>query len=563
MIVKSKEDIISIIEACKHVDSEMLESEEVEFKEYSSVKSLHNSKELAEEISALSNKNGGVVIVGIMDGSNVEDKIWSTQLVGFEQGDIIEIEQRIKGKLKPSLDITAEYHLFEEKYYLIVHAPARRDSLISTTSGKVCIRDGRSSRPMSPDEIKSAVSGLRNYDWTADIIEELDLSCFDDEALDSAYESFCLRKKYTDDRKPGKIAFLEAIGATSNGKVTKSGILFLGKELTIREWLGVYEYRFSWKTRAGKLQINDVWDSNLWMSISRAKNHFDACNSEHEIEFKNKKYFCKTLDADAFHEGFMNALVHRDYAIEGMVVVDFDTNKMTITNPGIFYGGVSAENIGTHQPRHRNKALAKLLMSFQLVDRAGMGVKRMGLGSLIYGRQFPSFREVYDTVEVIMPAESILSGIFVLTRTDPDKFGIVDLIILNSLYRKGSVSITEISKRVKGVVSDVWPAIKDAVERHSQIELCGTKEGVFIRVRRSWNDFFDVKKTLKISSTSEKHVKVYDYLLEFGDATNEDITNLLEHKNATHTSKFLREASYTKRTGNGSSARWSLVEKMV
>ena len=259
----------------------------------------------------------------------------------------------------------------------------------------------------------------------------------------------------------------------------------------------------------------------------------------------------------------MNALVHRDYSIEGMVVVDFDTDKLTITNPGVFYGGVSAENIGTHQPRHRNKTLAKLLMSFQLVDRAGMGVKRMGLGSLIYGRQFPSFREVYDTVEVMMPAESILLGIFVLTRMDPDKFGIIDLIILNSLYRNGAASVTEVSKRVKGVVSDVWPAIRDSVDRHNQVELCGTKDGIFIRVTKGWNDFFDVKKTLRISSTSDKHVKVYDYLLEFGEATNEDITNLLGHKNATHTSKFLREASYTKRAGNGSSARWSLIEGAV
>jgi ATP-dependent DNA helicase RecG len=563
MIMKSKDDITRIIKECKHVDSEILESEDVEFKEYSNLRSLHNSKELAEEISAFANKNGGVVIIGIKDGSNIEDKNWARQLVGFEQGDLIEIQQRIRGKLNPPLDVTTEYHEYEGKFYLAIHAPARRDTLISTTSGKVCIRDGRASRPMSPGEIQSAVGGLLNYDWTADIVEGLTHSCFDYASLNDAYESYCLRKKYNEDTKPGHSAFLEAIGATSNGKVSKAGILFLGKENIIREWLGVYEYRFSWKTRSGKLLINDVWDSNLWASITRAKKHFGACNLEHKIEFKNKNYLCKTLDENAFHEGFMNALVHRDYSKEGMVVVDFDTNKMTITNPGVFYGGVSAENISTHQPRHRNKALARLMMNFQLVDRAGMGVRRMGLGSLSYGRQFPIFREIYDTVEVIMPAELILAGIFVLTQTNPGKYGIVDLIILNSLYRNGSASVVEISKRVSSVASDSWLEIQDSVSRHNEIELCGTKEGVFIRITRNWNDFFDVKKTLRISSTSEKHVKVYGYLLEFGEATNEDITNLLDHKNTTHTSKFLKDASYTTRTGHGSSARWSLIEEAV
>ena len=121
----------------------------------------------------------------------------------------------------------------------------------------------------------------------------------------------------------------------------------------------------------------------------------------------------------------------------------------------------------------------------------------------------------------------------------------------------------EISKRVKGFVSDSWGAIRDSAERNEQFELCGTKDGVFVRDIQSWNSFLDVKKTLRISTTSEKHMKVYDYLLEFGEVTNEDITNLLGHKNATHTSAFLREASYAKRVGNGAKARWSLIEAVV
>lgn len=563
MIVKTKEEILKVIEACKHVDSEMLESEEIEFKEFSGIKSLHGSKELAEELSALANKHGGIVIVGIKDGSNVSNANWSTQLVGFEKADCIEIEQRLKGKLKPAIEIKAEYLDFENKSYLAIHVPYRRDTLIATSSGKFCIRDGRSSRPMTPEEIKSAVSGLHNYDWTAEILDSLDKTALDSSSLSNALADYCARKSYGGANIPDEDSFLEAIGATSNGKLTKSGLLFLGKADLIRQWLGVYEYRFSWKTRSGQLIINDVWDENLWQTIARSESHFNKCNSEHNISFKGKTYSCKTLDDTAFHEGFMNALVHRDYSIEGMVVVDFDSNKMTITNPGVFYGGVSAENISIHQPRHRNKALAKLLMNFQLVDRAGMGVKRMGLGSLVYGRQFPKFRESFDTVEVNMSAESILPGIFVLTRENPDKFGIVDLIIFNSLYRSGVMKTSEISKRIRGLTNDTWLAIREVVKRHPEVELCGTKEGVFVRVVPKWNDFFDVRKTFKISTTSQKHVNVFDYLMEFNEASNEDITKLLMHKNATHTSQFLREATYTKRTGSGPSARWSLTDVVV
>lgn len=562
MLMKTEEDILKIIEACKHVDSEMLESEEIEFKEFSSLTSLHGSKELAEEISAIANKRGGVLIVGIRDGSNVHNKIWASQLVGFELADTLEIEQRIKGKLKPSLDIRAQYLFLDEKSFLAIHIPTRRDTLISTSSGKTCIRDGRSSRPMHPEEIRLAVSGLVNYDWTAEIMENLNESFLQPSSVQAAYDDYCGRKKYTNEQLPSIQAFLEAIGATTNGCLTKSGLLFLGKPQEISKWLGIYEYRFTWRDKVGELVHNEVWDENLWETVERTKKLFDRCNKDVKVNYKDKEYTCKTFDAPAFHEGFMNALVHRDYSIEGMVVVDYNYERMVVTNPGVFYGGVTAQNINTHQPRHRNKALAKLLMNYQLVDRAGMGVKRMSFGSLAYGREFPIFKEVHDTVEVTLSAKAIIPEIFVRVQGNPTKFNLADLIIFNSLYRIGYMDVIEIMKRISGLEANGWTAIKNSVSKHGELELCGTNKGVFVRFKPAWAIFFQVRKALKISQTSAKHVKLFDYLNEFKEASNENITELLGHKSATHTSAFLREASYVNRKGNGPSARWSLTSQM-
>lgn len=559
MIVKNLEEVIDIIHACEFVDSETLESEEVEFKLFGNIQALHNSKELAEEVSALANKNGGVIIVGIKDGSNVIGRKWETQLVGFEKGDVLEIQERIKGKITPKIDITAIYKVVKDKNYLIIHIPNIKDTLVNTTSGKSCIRDGRSSRPMTPAEIRIAVNNLNNYDWTADILEDLDTSYLDENSLISAYYDYCERKEYTEENKPRIEDFLEAIGVTTNGQLTKAGLLFLGKQKEIEKHLGTYEYRFSWKNRSTKLILNEVWDLNLWDTIKKAKEYFSRCNTNEELNFKNKKYSVNILNEDAFHEAFMNAIVHRDYSLEGMVVVDFDSVNMKITNPGTFYGGVTSKNISIHQPRHRNKFLAKLLMNYSLVDRAGMGVKRMGIGSLSYGRELPTFEEVYDTVEVSMPANAIIPPIFVLTQRSSDEYSLVDLIILNSLYRVGYKSIPDIARYIKLSTNKPWYEIRETVKRHVHFELCGTKDGVFIRINPSWNKFFDVVKPIKISTTSEKHVKVFDHLLEFNESTNEDITSLLEQTTA-HTSKFLRTALYTNRTGNGRSAVWKLNE---
>jgi ATP-dependent DNA helicase RecG len=560
MRIKDQDSIREIIAACKAIPSEELESEEVEFKEYRDIQALHNAKDLAEEVSALANLRGGIIIIGIKDSSNVVHKNWLSQLVGFEKGDAIEIEQRLKGKLKPSLEICAEYLDIEGKFYLIIHIPYRRDSLITTSSGKVCIRDGRSSRPMEPDELRQAVNNLQNYDWSADLLDLNVISSLDSIALDEAYKDYCSRKNYPIESQPDTLAFLEAIGATNNGILTKAGLLFLGKSSLIRQWLGAYEYRFSCKTWSGKLLINEVWEECIWRSIKLSKQYFSVCNMTQEIPFKSKIYNVPILDDLAFHEAFVNSIVHRDYSIDGMISVDFDLTKMTVTNPGRFYGGITSENIVLHQPRHRNKALAKLMMQFQLVDRAGMGVKRMGLGSLIYGREFPKFGESFDCVEVSMQAESVLPGVFVLVQGNPDAYGLIDLILINSLYRKGVISVSEAQKRIRHLSTNSWKSLKESVKGIEQIEFCGSKDGVYIRVNPKWNDFFDIRRTFSVTTTSTKHVKLFDYLMEFEEASNDDITNLLEHKTSTHTSKFLKDAKYVYRIGSSRNSRW-LIKK--
>lgn len=562
MYMKSENEIKGIIEACKFVNSELIESEEIEFKEYGNVNSLHNAKDLAEEVSALANKKGGLIVIGIRDGGKIQANDWQSQLVGFEQSDPIEIEQRIKGKLRPSIDIRVQYIEFENKYYLAIHIPTRRDTLITTTSGKTCIRDGRSSRPMAPEEIRSAVSSLLGYDWTAEVMDHIQESNLDTNAVNAAYHDYCARKHYRDETRPTTAGFLEAIGATANGSVTKSGLLFLGKPAQIAQWLGTYEYRFTWRNSSGELIHNTVWDDNLWNTIQKTKDLFNICNSEISLDYAGKTHKCNILDSTAFHECFMNAMVHRDYSIEGMVVVDYNFERMVVTNPGVFYGGVTAENISSHQPRHRNKALAKLLMNFQLVDRAGMGVKRMNFGSLAYGREFPKFKESYDTVEVTLSAKAIIPEIFVKVQNAPEKFNLSDLVIFNSLYRVGHMNVVELARRISAHDGDSWETIKASVKKHSELELCGTNNGIFVRFKPVWAAHFKAQNPLKISQTSSKHVKLFDYFQEFTEASNENITQLLGHKNTTHTSAFLRKASYAMRTGNGPSAKWSLVARI-
>lgn len=536
-----------------------VESEQVEFKCYGDARALHNAKDLPEEISALANKDGGVIIVGVAPESAVQRPNWPEQLVGFDGGDILEIKERLVGKMAPKLDLSVRTVNYVGRSFLVVEVPRAQDSLVATTGGKYYIRDGRSSRPMDPGEVERAVKSLGSYDWTNELVDAAPDEVLDTEAVRQAGVDFSARRSLTGALEDS--AFLEAIGATREGQLVRGGLLFLGKASSIREHLGGHEYRFSWKTRAGKLLVNDVWEGCIWSAVNRARDRLRICNTKQQFQYKGQTFEAPLLDDTAFHEAYLNALVHRDYSSDGMVSVNFTGERIVISSPGTFYGGVTAENIGRHDPRHRNKLLARILMAHQLVDRAGMGVLRMSLGSLRYGRGFPEFTETPDSVRVSMEAEFIRPGVAVLWMDNQDEFGVAELLILNSVYGTGYVHVGRLESRLSRMSDRPWETITRAVQHLDMVELCGNQRGVFVRVRPDWREVLRVERLFRPPTSSDKHVALYSMLRKYGTASNADIGEILEHAHASQTSRFLKDARYVERTGSGRSTRWSLVQE--
>ena len=290
--------VLPILAALKDTPSERLESDGIEFKEYRSENALHNAKDLAEEISALANRQGGIIIVGVRDSSNVSGGQLASQLVGFPRVDLHTTRERLAGKLRPKLELDLTEVQFEGKNYLVIGIPHRLDTLVATTSGKVCIREGKSSRPMEPDEIQQAVKALQDYDWSAEIVDLSPANALNTQAVAEGKADFTKRRESAQATTGD---FLEAIGVTVNGKLSKAGLIFLGKAPVIRSLLGNFEYRFSRKTRTGQLVVNDVWDDCLWNTIKRAQCHFDELNVKTQLRFRGRKYDVQLLDPVGEH----------------------------------------------------------------------------------------------------------------------------------------------------------------------------------------------------------------------------------------------------------------------
>ena len=176
----------------------------------------------------------------------------------------------------------------------------------------------------------------------------------------------------------------------------------------------------------------------------------------------------------------------------------------------------------------------------------------------MYGREFPQFNEDNESVEVKMQGEFFRLAILVCAIDNEGKYGITELLVLNSVYETGVVAVRPLIEQLTKHVPDPWPAIHAAVNDINGVELCGTKDGVFVRVTREWMRFFRCSTLFRVSSTSKKHVDVFTLLMRHDSVSTSDVHPLLGAAHQSYTSKFLSEARYTRRTGHGPSSRWSL-----
>lgn len=81
---------------------------------------------------------------------------------------------------------------------------------------------------------------------------------------------------------------------------------------------------------------------------------------------------------EAIREGFVNALMHRDYFEKGAnVLLKIFPDKIVIDNPGGLVKGITVKDLGT-KSRTRNPLIADLFYRVNLAERIGSGIKRMG-----------------------------------------------------------------------------------------------------------------------------------------------------------------------------------------
>ncbi len=331
------------------------ENEKVEFKEKPS--------NLGEEICALANSEGGWVIIGIKDNGKI---------VGCEERKVLKILDGIAQNLTPPPKIKVERLRIDGKTIVVVRVE-RSERLISL--GNIAyIRVGTSKRPLSIQEIfwKGMESGELRWDSQASGIRFEDA---EEKYLELYFERLeKLRKRMI--KKEDRVKYLLSIKAIKkvNGKLylTNAGVLFFLKKP--QEIFSNAGARIIIMNEEGEGIKQIEFSGPIWKMADELTGWFEKNMEVIEVVGIAKREKVQVYPIRAIREAIINALIHRNYGLEGDVRIFVYKDKIRIRNPGSLMPGVSLD-FPEHIPR--NPALCNLMFDFGYIEKYGYGIALM------------------------------------------------------------------------------------------------------------------------------------------------------------------------------------------
>ncbi|WP_449288318.1 DNA glycosylase AlkZ-like family protein [Marinobacter salarius] len=364
------------------------ESLAVEFK--SDVKSLPD-RDLVAAVVALANTEGGDLFLG------VEDDGTPTGLHANHRN-LAGLPALIANKTIPSLAVRVEALELDGQPIARIQVPKSRQ-LVSTSDGLLQRRrlrmDGTPEAvPFYPHEFTQRQSSMGLVDPSAVILEEISTDQLDPLQrlrIRNAIEKYGGEQSLlalSDEELDGALGLVKTINGQSHPTV--AGLLLLGSEALLRQHLPAYEVAFQ-VLHGTEVRVNEFYRKPLLETFEQVELQFKPWVIEEELEVGLFRVPIPNYDRRAFREGFVNALVHRDFSRLGAVHVRLDDSGLNISSPGGFIEGVNLSNLLVAPPQSRNPLLADSIKRIGLAERTGRGIDRIYEGMLRYGRPEPDY----------------------------------------------------------------------------------------------------------------------------------------------------------------------------
>jgi len=498
------------------------ETEWIEFKE---ARNDYHFDELGQYFSALSNEANlmgqpaGWLIFGVTN--RPPRQICGTKYRSSKQG-LEKLKVQISQHTNHQITFIDIHELKKpEGRVLLFQIPPAPRGIPTTWNGVAYGRISERNSPLSLHEIELIRRQIALQDWSAQICEGAAISDLDPQAIKFARQQYREKNKSnphlaSEADQWDDLTFLNKARICINGKVTRSAIILLGKS-EAENFIYPAIARITWILKDANNVEKDYQHFGPPLILAVDQVFSRIRNLTYRYMAENRLFPIETTQYDRWviRETLHNAIAHQDYTQGGRINVVEEAESLLITNVGEFLPGSVEEAIRRDAPPeiYQNRFLAEAMVSLNMIDTIGSGIKRMFLKQR--ERSFPM--PDYDLSEPKRVKVRIIGKILderytrmLMTRTDLDLMAVIALDKIQKGKRITDEEFKALKKKklIEGRRSNLFVSAKIAVATDTKVD--------YIKRRG-----IDKEYSKKL---------IMDYLAKFGEATREEISQLLIDK---------------------------------
>lgn len=415
--------------------------------------------DIVELVVCFANGEGGLILWGIADDGAIAGVKWA---------DLDALRSEIYRSTSPSQVVTVQALIVAVTRVIAVWVePSSR--LVSTAAARYTQRVGRECLPMTPDRVVIRQIDTRTLDVTDAITpvppERLDRAEIDRYRRALPEESGI--RGHSDDDLLLALQALQMVDGRP--QVTLAGLLVFGRTEDLRELVPHHEIAYV-RTPRGDTEIDRrvLSTAPLLTLIDEVQRDVQAASSTRTMRVGPRHIEVPDYPQDALRESLVNALAHRHYTLPGQVVIRQTSSWVEIENPGGFPEGISPETVIHHAPVHRNRRLCEILERVRYMERSGLGVDRIYVDQLRFGKAPPIYTAERTFVRLHLGASDVDEPFARLVLAEEEALGrawtVETLLLMSHLRRMGPADRSTLARVMQQSDEEAHEVIGTAID---------------------------------------------------------------------------------------------------
>lgn len=349
---------------------------------------------LAREMVAFANTDGGAILLGVEDDGHVSGlkaafdyEEWAANIA--------------RNNVVPALEVRLSIQRLEAQRVLLIEVPKGRDKPYQTSANQFLVRIGSTNRVATQPELMRLFqqAGIFHFDLTP--VERASVQSLDLAKIDAYFQRYDVDFEQDEDRD-GLLANTDIL---TDGRVpTLAGLLVFG--INPQRYLPNACVSFAHfagpridEELIDKQVIGGTLDRQIEGTLAVIKNNLREASTISGAKIQPSDY---RYPDKVFRELLVNACVHRNYAIHGSRIrVFLFSDRIEFISPGRLPNTVTVEKIRRGVSYAVNPVLVKFMENLRFIDKLGRGLPMVYREAVSHGRQV-IFEEIGEEFRVTL-----------------------------------------------------------------------------------------------------------------------------------------------------------------